>query len=137
MQDITQQNSAKTLQDILENGFVSLSAASSRCGYTTDHLRRLIRAGQIEAIRHGSKGNLYVKNESLEKYQYLVNQSRFLAPKPVLSSVPLMPVKGSLNAEPQISRDIPRPVLQRNYNAVSGFLTFLGGILFLILSIFF
>ena len=80
-----QQNSEKSIQDILENGFVSLAEAASNYGYTTDHLRRLIRWGHIEAVRHGSKGNLYIKIQSLENYQAKTAQSRF---SPITQSVP-------------------------------------------------
>src|SRR3989344_1561154 len=77
-----------------KDGLVSLREAAKKYGYSSDHLRRLIRTGRIQAARYGSKGNWYVDDASLAVYHRTTNQNRFPKVPPVLS-------ESSLNAEPR------------------------------------
>src|SRR3989338_6994153 len=80
-----------------KDGLVSLREAAKKYGYSSDHLRRLIRTGRIQAARYGSKGNWYVDDASLAVYHRTTNQNRFPKVPPVLS-------ESSLNAE--VRRDV-------------------------------
>src|SRR3989344_3099849 len=118
-----------------KDGLVSLREAAKKYGYSSDHLRRLIRTGRIQAARYGSKGNWYVDDASLAVYHRTTNQNRFPKVPPVLS-------ESSLNAE--VRRDVIQTPNQsagadatgqashRGTNAIpKNLLLFVGGILFL------
>src|SRR3989344_515912 len=78
-----------------KDGLVSLREAAKKYGYSSDHLRRLIRSGRVKAVRYGSKGNWYVDDVSLGNYHRITNQNRF-------PTAPIVLSEGSLNADPEV-----------------------------------
>src|SRR3989338_6580834 len=73
MNDISDNNQQQSPKD----DFIQLREISKKYGYSSDHLRRLIRSGRVKAVRYGSKGNWYVDDVSLGNYHKITKQNRF------------------------------------------------------------
>jgi len=53
-----------------ESELLSIAEASAACGYSEEHLRRLVRAGELPAERNGSKGRLKVRRGDLPRKRH-------------------------------------------------------------------
>jgi len=51
-----------------KDGYFPLRQISAKYNYSKDHIGRLAKAGKIQGLRYGNKGDWYVKEDSLKEY---------------------------------------------------------------------
>src|SRR3989344_7832802 len=51
-----------------KDGYFPLRQISAKYNYSKDHIGRLAKAGKIQGVRYGNKGDWYVKEDSLREY---------------------------------------------------------------------
>src|SRR3989344_8294483 len=83
---------------LLKEGYFPLRTFTSKFGYSKDHIGRLARTGRIQAVRHGSKGDWFVHEASLERYHREAPGRFVLSPRRNVesSALPILSRQGGI-----------------------------------------